>query len=150
MPTLNEIPTAEYRETATGFCGTTAIPARLLQRMPPLAMAAGHGKLPENVGDRLEEGERVAVGLPSWGERLGDEVELSVSDNGVGFAAPDRERLFGKFVRLHATAGGRGTGLGLFIVQSIVSHHGGRVAASSDGEGLGATFTMWLPRMSAS
>ena len=79
------------------------------------------------------------------GERQGDEVELSVSDDGVGFAAPDRERLFAKFVRLQNSAGGRGTGLGLFIVKRMMQLAGGRVRAQSEGVGRGATFAVAWP-----
>jgi signal transduction histidine kinase len=39
----------------------------------------------------------------------------------------------------------KGTGLGLFIVRSVVERHGGRVYAESAGEGLGSTFTLTLP-----
>jgi signal transduction histidine kinase len=42
----------------------------------------------------------------------------------------------------------KGTGLGLFIVRSIVKQHGGRVFAQSEGIGKGATFTIELPRFS--
>ena len=43
----------------------------------------------------------------------------------------------------------KGTGLGLFIVRSIVRSHGGRVFAESGGEGRGTTVTLELPRMNA-
>ena len=42
----------------------------------------------------------------------------------------------------------KGTGLGLFIVRSIVEKHGGRVYAESAGLGQGSTFTIQLPRAS--
>jgi signal transduction histidine kinase len=41
----------------------------------------------------------------------------------------------------------KGTGLGLFIVRSIVEKHGGRVFAESPGLGKGSTFTIQLPRV---
>jgi signal transduction histidine kinase len=41
----------------------------------------------------------------------------------------------------------KGSGLGLYIVRSIVKQHGGRVFAASEGEGKGATFTVELPRL---
>jgi len=40
----------------------------------------------------------------------------------------------------------KGTGLGLFIVHSIVKRHGGRVFAESAGVGQGSTFTIQLPK----
>ncbi|HEY6402368.1 MAG TPA: hypothetical protein VI479_13220, partial [Blastocatellia bacterium] len=43
-----------------------------------------------------------------------------------------------------------GAGLGLFIVRSIVSKHGGRTFAESEGEGMGSVFTIELPRIQIS
>ncbi|TYQ18882.1 UNVERIFIED_ORG: PAS domain S-box-containing protein [Zoogloea ramigera] len=81
----------------------------------------------------------------------GNNVVVSVADNGVGL---DRElvpRIFELFVQAARTpdrAQG-GLGLGLALVRSMVELHGGRVAAASPGEGQGATFTAWLPRHQA-
>jgi signal transduction histidine kinase len=80
------------------------------------------------------------------------EVELSVTDSGVGFDAAARERLFEKFTRFGAarspaTAGSShyGTGLGLYIVQRLMQLTHGRVAARSDGPGRGASFVLTWP-----
>ncbi|KAA2234122.1 ATP-binding response regulator [Salinarimonas soli] len=75
------------------------------------------------------------------------EVEVSVRDRGPGLSPEDMDRLFGRFQRLSAkpTGGESSTGLGLFIVKRIVELHGGRVAATSDGIGRGATFSLLLP-----
>jgi len=66
-----------------------------------------------------------------WGGR--------VSDNGIGFHPDHAVRIFGLFKRLHKDAY-PGTGLGLAISQRIVERYGGRIWATSQGEGLGATF----------
>jgi signal transduction histidine kinase len=44
----------------------------------------------------------------------------------------------------------QGTGLGLFLVRSIIKQHGGSVTAASRGEGTGATFTIRLPLLAES
>ncbi|HLL70928.1 MAG TPA: HAMP domain-containing sensor histidine kinase, partial [Pyrinomonadaceae bacterium] len=58
------------------------------------------------------------------------------------------KRIFKRFYRVPGRfmARFKGTGLGLFIVQSLVKKHGGRVYAESAGEGRGSTFTILLPR----
>jgi len=78
-----------------------------------------------------------------------DTVELQVRDNGVGIPPAELKRIFKRFYRVHSAATGqvKGTGLGLFIVRSIVRRHGGDAFAQSDGEGRGSTFTIRLPRV---
>jgi two-component system sensor histidine kinase SenX3 len=73
-------------------------------------------------------------------------VEIDVTDQGIGIAEKDLERVFERFYRAdpaRSRATG-GTGLGLAIVKHIASNHGGTVSVSSV-EGLGATFTLRLP-----
>ena len=67
-------------------------------------------------------------------------------DDGAGIAPADRERVFGRFVRLddaRARSSG-GSGLGLAIVEQIVSAHGGSVAVI-DGPLAGACVEVRLP-----
>jgi signal transduction histidine kinase len=75
-------------------------------------------------------------------------VWVRVKDRGVGIPRAQLKRIFNRFYRIH-TRGFKvkGTGLGLYIVRSIVKQHGGRVFAASEGEGKGATFTVELPRL---
>jgi signal transduction histidine kinase len=83
---------------------------------------------------------------------VGNEIELTVRDSGIGFRASDHEQLFRKFSRLNAGAGSSyyGTGLGLFIVQRLMQLSGGRVSASSEGLGRGAEFLLHWPRAAES
>jgi signal transduction histidine kinase/ActR/RegA family two-component response regulator len=77
----------------------------------------------------------------------GDDVVLRVTDTGAGISPELLPRVFDLFVQgertLDRTTGG--LGLGLAIVQSLVTLHGGTVKVESGGEGKGATFTVTLP-----
>jgi PAS domain S-box-containing protein len=73
------------------------------------------------------------------------ELELSVSDNGIGFDATKyAERIFGLFDRLGQPAEYPGTGAGLAIVKRVVDKLGGVVRATS-APGAGATFVVEMP-----
>ena len=78
-----------------------------------------------------------------------DSVLLSVNDRGIGIPRSELKRIFKRFHRARtATAGEvKGTGLGLFIVRSVVRRYGGDVYAESAGEGRGSTFVIRLPRV---
>jgi signal transduction histidine kinase len=73
-------------------------------------------------------------------------ARLDVADTGVGIAAADQPYLFRCFFRAsnEQSFGVRGVGLGLFITQSIVERHGGRVWMESE-PGVGSTFSLGLP-----
>lgn len=77
----------------------------------------------------------------------GEEIEISVQDNGMGITAELLPKVFDLFQQdergLDRAQGG--LGIGLTLVQRLIVQHGGRVAAYSTGKGQGATFTVWLP-----
>ena len=82
---------------------------------------------------------------------IGESIEVSVSDTGVGFDPSLLPHIFERFrqgdsgtARSHM-----GLGLGLAIARSLVEAHGGTLTATSDGIGRGATFAIGLPLMAA-
>jgi two-component system sensor histidine kinase SenX3 len=96
----------------------------------------------DNAVSYSAEGTTVTVEV----KREADSVEVAVTDEGIGIAEKDLERVFERFYRAdpaRSRATG-GTGLGLAIVKHVATNHGGAVTVSSV-EGLGATFTLRLP-----
>jgi two-component system sensor histidine kinase SenX3 len=89
-----------------------------------------------------QDGTRVSVVT----RRVGEVVEVAVSDQGKGIPAQDQERIFERFYRVDAARSRLtgGTGLGLSIVKHICANHGGEVTLWSQ-EGQGSTFTLRLP-----
>ena len=75
----------------------------------------------------------------------GDTASIEVSDHGIGIAPEMQARIFERFERAVAARHYGGLGLGLHIVHGIVGALGGTVGVESE-PGLGATFTVLLPR----
>jgi two-component system, OmpR family, sensor histidine kinase SenX3 len=90
---------------------------------------------------------RVAVELEPLDETT---IALRVRDQGIGISPTERKRIFRRFYRIRGATRVKGTGLGLFIVRSVVAKHGGKVFVESDGVGRGSTFTVELPTVAAS
>ncbi len=92
---------------------------------------------------------RVGVGVSSEG----GQVEIAVTDQGIGLEASELERVFERFYRVdparsRVTGGTGGTGLGLSIVKHVVQNHGGEVKVWSKPR-YGSTFTIRLPEAEA-
>ena len=112
-------------------------------------LATAVGNLLENAVNYSPDGARVVVGARSVQESGGSLVEVSVTDDGIGIAPRDVERVFERFYRsdpARSRATG-GTGLGLAIVKHVATNHGGTVSVRST-EGFGSTFTLRLPAAS--
>lgn len=71
----------------------------------------------------------------------GDYIEISVKDNGIGFALEDKDTIFSPFQRLENNKNYTGSGLGLSIVKRIVEHHEGSMQVESE-LGKGSCFTV--------
>ena len=76
----------------------------------------------------------------------GDRLRLSVKDQGIGMDRQEVRKIFQKFYRTRKAeaSGEAGSGIGLSIVEQIVTHHGGRIEVASE-PGKGSCFTVILP-----
>jgi PAS domain S-box-containing protein len=77
----------------------------------------------------------------------GSEIVLAIRDNGIGISADMMPRLFTMFSQAQAALGRAegGLGIGLSLVRGLVTLHGGKVEAHSDGLGTGTEFIVRLP-----
>jgi CheY-like chemotaxis protein/anti-sigma regulatory factor (Ser/Thr protein kinase) len=80
-------------------------------------------------------------------QRVNSHLELSVSDTGIGIPASYLPHVFDRFSQKDSstTRAFGGLGLGLAICKQLVELHGGSITAASQGEGMGATFSVQLP-----
>ncbi len=119
------------------------VPAGLVVDADPVRLAQVFANLLDNAGKYTPRGGHIAV-TASLSDGL---VRIEVKDDGMGIRAKILPTIFDRFVQerqaLDRAAGG--LGLGLAIVRSLVSLHGGTVEARSEGEGRGATFVVSLP-----
>jgi two-component system, OmpR family, sensor histidine kinase SenX3 len=109
-------------------------------------LRAAFSNLLDNAVKYSDEEVRVSVSVAAVDEKR---VAVRVVDKGIGIPNAQLKRIFKRFYRVPGLfmARVKGTGLGLFIVHSVVEKHGGRVYAESAGLGHGSTFTVQLPRV---
>jgi len=90
--------------------------------------------------------ENVRVEIEVWGDGDG-QAHVRVRDHGIGISRTHLPFIFTRFYRIGAEVrrSRTGTGLGLFIVRSIVKGHKGSIAVDSPGPDRGASFTITLP-----
>ncbi|MFL0412197.1 sensor histidine kinase [Microbacterium paludicola] len=100
------------------------------------------GNLVANAIAYSPRGSRVGVGVRT----NGGVVEIAVTDQGIGIAEADQQRVFERFYRADQARSRRtgGSGLGLSIVKHAVSRHGGEIRLWSQPD-RGSTFTVRLP-----
>ena len=77
-------------------------------------------------------------------QRVGNSLEVSVRDTGIGIPASDLPRVFERFYKVDQSRASGGTGLGLALVKHAVEAHGGHVSAESR-IGEGSTFRFVIP-----
>ena len=109
-------------------------------------LRAAFVNLLDNAVKYSDEEVRVVVSVSAADEKR---VTVRVADQGIGIPQAQLKRIFKRFYRVPGRfmARVKGTGLGLFIVKSVVQKHGGRVYAESPGVGQGSTFIVQLPRV---
>lgn len=107
-----------------------------------LALHSMIDNLLENAEKYSPEGGKVELKLV----RTGQEARLCISDQGTGIPQDEKQRIFGKFYRVgnEDTRKTKGTGLGLYIVSTIVQMHQGRIQIRNN-EPQGSVFEIYLP-----
>lgn len=117
-------------------------PVRMM--VDPVRITQVISNLLNNAAKFTPDGGRVELSV----QTSSAEVVIEVTDTGVGLPPDALQRIFNMFSQLDAHREGEegGLGIGLALVKGIVTMHGGRVEAASEGLGRGSTFRVVLPR----
>jgi signal transduction histidine kinase len=109
----------------------------------PTRLSQALGNVLGNAAKYTERGGHITLSATE----LESEVEIRVSDNGIGIPADLLPMIFNLFTQLDRTSGPTqsGLGIGLALVQRLIEMHGGSVTAQSDGPGRGSEFVIRLP-----
>ncbi len=115
----------------------------LMVEADPVRVAQVVANLVDNAAKYTPDGGTVTVAV----NRTAGEIEISVSDTGVGLPPEELTNIFNPFIQLDECTrrNGGGLGLGLPLVRTLAELHGGTVRASSAGVGQGSCFTVSLP-----
>jgi signal transduction histidine kinase len=114
----------------------------------PDRLAQVLGNLLDNALRHTARAGHVDVAVSAAGQDGTTSVIVRVTDNGAGIPVDQLDAIFERFHRVDPArldTDGGGSGLGLTIARAIVNAHHGTLAATSDGPGTGAVFTMRLP-----
>lgn len=118
------------------------VPGELIGRWNPELLERAVSNLVANAIKYSPAGGDVTISLSRKGD---DQVVIQVSDQGMGIAEEELDRLFDPFERgSEARKMSGGTGLGLYITRQVVDQHGGAIVVHSS-PGAGSTFTITLP-----
>jgi PAS domain S-box-containing protein len=106
-------------------------------------------RIEEVIANLLSNAVKYGGGKPIevYVDDTGDQGRIVVSDQGIGIAAENKERIFERFERAVSGQHFSGLGLGLYIARYIAEAHGGSVKAESAGQG--STFVVELPKRTA-
>ncbi|MBK8461914.1 MAG: ATP-binding protein [Nigerium sp.] len=134
---------ASQRSVSLTASGTTGLVVRGARESLVTALV----NLVDNAIAYSDAAARVVVSVRRVRDEGADQVAIAVTDNGIGIAREDQERVFERFYRVDYARSRRtgGTGLGLAIAREIAEAHGGGVTVWSK-PGAGSTFTISLPR----
>jgi PAS domain S-box-containing protein len=132
---------ARLRENEPQREATLEAPARLFAQGDPRLLTQVVANLVGNAWKFSARKPQTRISLGA--SQAGGETVFFVADRGAGFDMAHASRLFGAFQRLHAPSEFEGTGIGLALVQKIVTRHGGRIWARAE-PGEGATFYFTL------
>jgi two-component system OmpR family sensor kinase len=127
--------------------------ARIVERMeaPCLSVHGDRSLLSQVFGNLLSNAAKYSPNgavIQVSGVREGTQVVVVIEDRGIGIPERDRPRVFERYFRGSNTSGIVGSGVGLYLVRTIVDLHEGTIALDSR-EGEGSKFTVRLPARSA-